>query len=315
MNNNIPKKSQPNLISQTTNINQINNRIPNNQAIQNQSVQKSPIKLAELKTNLLLIKFKIDKYKTKKQLIIEKLFKELEQLILSKNVSSSFTQIRTILQNEDIIDSCNLLFEIISSLIQKSALLASTQVPSEIKYYVDSLIYASHKLVDIEEFLTLKQMFVNQFGECYVNNIIFNKQTPQINQDLLIHLSSEPKSSTTLINKLKDFCNKKQIPFTEEFISYKIQIDKMNEQSKLNTQNVQNNSKPLKEQQKQNKQTTTSSLILKQEPKSSNPSNINYTQINNKKLNNDNHQVQRKNNIQRSNESTLKRFEEFDPFF
>ena len=158
-------------------------------------------------------------------------------------------------------------------------------------------------------------MFINQFGECYVNDVIFNEQTSQVNKDLLEHLSSESKSSTSLINKLRDFCSKKQIPFTEEFISYKMHIDNMNERSKLNTQNLQNNSIPLVEQQKQNKQNTNSSLISKQEPEPFNSSNTNHTKVDNKKHINDNYLAQRKNNTQFSNELTLKKIEEFDPFF
>ena len=108
------------------------------------------------------------------------------------------------------------------------------------------------------------------------------------------------------MNKLKNYCSQKQSPFTEEFTSYIMRSCKMNEQSKLTEQNLQNNLIPLEEQQ--NKQNTNSIFISKQAPEPFNPSHTNYIQVENKNHINNNNQAQRKHSKQFSNESTLKRF-------
>ena len=175
------------------------------------------VKPVQLKTVFQVISLKLEKLKAKKEKAIEKLKKEIEHYIRSGETASAKSTMENSLQEEDFIASYNILIAIIKRSIPRiAAMLNPKNIPSDIQSNIDSLIFASTR-VEIDEFMNLRELFTNIYGEYYLQGVETNVENSKANKDLQMLLGFEAKPNAIIKLRLNDFCKQRNIPFNDEF--------------------------------------------------------------------------------------------------
>ena len=153
----------------------------------------------------------LNKNKDERNATIDNIKKELEEYLKSKNINSSKDKMKELLKEEDNNIIYDILNRILIVLIEKtSSLSESKECPTELRPFLNTVIYAAPKL-KIKELKTFRDIFKEKYGNEYINNVD-NDDGLLVNEALIEKLKENNiYSEQYIITRLKLFCQEKNI--------------------------------------------------------------------------------------------------------
>ena len=174
-------------------------------------VEKPP-KAGEIKIYIQICQKKIALFRNKKIHSIKSKISEVIGYLEKKNIDVAKTKMESIMRDEDAIYAYDILDPIIQILLERIFYIdSSTECPADLRTQLDTIIYASSRL-EIEEFLTLKDLIRRKYGLAYITKAENNADS-LVNQNLVEKLQVKLPTEELLMIRLKQLCREKKIKF------------------------------------------------------------------------------------------------------
>ena len=174
-------------------------------------VEKPP-KPGEIKIYIQICQKKIALFRNKKIHSIKSKISEVIGYLEKKNIDIAKTRMESIMRDEDAIYAYDILDPIIQILLERVFYLdSSTECPADMRTQLDTIIYASTRL-EIEEFLTLKDLIRRKYGLAYITKAE-NNADKLVNQNLVEKLQVKLPTEELLLIRLKQLCKEQKIKF------------------------------------------------------------------------------------------------------
>ena len=169
-------------------------------------------KAGEIKIYIQICQKKIALFRNKKIHSIKNKKSEVIGYLEKKNIDVAKTKMESIMRDEDSIFVYDILDPIIEVLLERSFYIdSSTECPADLRTQLDTIIYASTRL-EIEEFVTLRDLFRRKYGLGYITKAENNVDS-LVNQNLVEKLQVKLPTEELLMIRLKQLCKEKKLQF------------------------------------------------------------------------------------------------------
>ena len=166
----------------------------------------------EIKTYIQICQKKIMLFRNKKIDSIKRKKLEIIDCLQKNNLDLAKSKMDSLMRDEDYIDAYDILGPLIEILLERVIYIDSrNECPPDLRTQLDSIIYAASRL-EIEEFLTLKDLIRRKYGQAYITKAE-NNVDHLINENLISKLQIKLPSEEFLMIRLKQICKEKNIKF------------------------------------------------------------------------------------------------------
>ena len=138
----------------------------------------------KLRTLIDLSKNKCKEERDKKIEMINKNKFEILKYIKENDMKSANNKTDTLIKDENYVavyDILDPIFDLIKT--KRNYIISTTECPEDLRYYLDSLLYATIRL-DIDELMTFKEKITKIYGPYYIEKAI-NDEDKKVNKDLV----------------------------------------------------------------------------------------------------------------------------------
>ena len=175
---------------------------------------KAPVvpKLQEIKSMIQICQKKISLFRNKKIDSIRRNKNEIIKYLEEKNLDYAKAKMETLMRDEDFVTSYDILGPLIEILLERVVYIdTSNECPPDLRTQLDAIIFASSR-IEIEEFLTLKDMIRRKYGQAYIDKAE-NNVDKQVDENLVAKLQIHLPSEAFVMIRLKQICKEKNIQF------------------------------------------------------------------------------------------------------
>ena len=147
-------------------------------------IQEILVSHNELKILVELCQNKCKEERDKKIETINKNKSEILKYIKENDMKSANNKADNLIKDENYVEVYDILDPILELIKTKcNYIISTTECPEDLRYYLDSLLYATIRL-DIDELMTFKDKISKIYGPYYIENAI-NDKDKKVNKDLI----------------------------------------------------------------------------------------------------------------------------------
>ena len=168
--------------------------------------------LQEMKTMIQICQKKLTLFRNKKIDQIRRKKNEVIKYLQERNLDYAKAKMENLMRDEDHVTAYDILGPLIEVLLERVIYIdTSSECPPDLRTQLDAIIFASSRL-EIEEFLTLKDMIRRKYGQAYIDKAE-NNVDKQIDENLVAKLQIHLPSEAFVMIRLKQICKEKNIDF------------------------------------------------------------------------------------------------------